>query len=106
MQTARAPLRAYWCAVARPMPRGELHPVMMMTLSLALLELIDTGDIVRLSDQGFLLFVSLRLLCFSLREWKGRGVVCVGCSLSYGIRCPTCNSRDSLERPLVEDGRL
>lgn len=37
MKMARAPLRANWWAAARPMPRGELAPVMMMTLSLTLL---------------------------------------------------------------------
>ena len=34
MKIALAPLRANWWAVARPMPRGLLAPVMMMTLSL------------------------------------------------------------------------
>ena len=34
---ARAPLWANWCAEARPMPRGELVPVMIITLSFTLL---------------------------------------------------------------------
>lgn len=37
MYTARAPWRANWWAEARPMPMGELAPVMIMTLSLTLL---------------------------------------------------------------------